>query len=108
MTSKLLKARNCVNDSNSNGCKMLINIPTIGLLKMASPSLPDHAYMNMIKKSIKNGVCIFEILDHFPTFFKANRTKILYNNKTKINNNNKIKIKPSTVQCKLEGLFYLI
>ena len=39
--------------------------------------------MNMTNKIIKNGVCIFEILDHFPTFFIVNRSKILYSNKIK-------------------------
>ena len=37
----------------------------------------------MTNKSIKSGVCIFEISDHFPTFFIAHRSKILHNIKTK-------------------------
>ena len=61
---------------------MLINIPT-RFAKNCKSSLLDHVYTNMTNESIKSGVCIFEISDHFPTVFIAHRSKILLNNKTK-------------------------
>ena len=76
------KARNHVNDLNSIGCKMLINIPT-RFAENCKSSLLDHVCTNMTNESTKSGVCIFEISDHFPTFFIAHCSKILHNNKTK-------------------------
>ena len=61
---------------------MLINIPT-RFAENCKSSLLDHVYTNMTNESIKSGVCIFEISDHFPTFFIAHRSKILHNFKTK-------------------------
>ena len=61
---------------------MLINIPT-RFAETCKSSLLDHVYTNMTNESIKSGVCIFEISDHFPTFFIAHRSKILHNIKTK-------------------------
>ena len=61
---------------------MLINIPT-RFAENCKSSLLDHVYTNMTNESIKSRVCIFEISDHFPTFFIAHRSKILHNNKTK-------------------------
>ena len=59
-----------------------MNIPT-KIAENCKSSFLDHVCTNMTNKSIKSGVCIFEISDHFLTFFIANRTKILYNDKTK-------------------------
>ena len=75
------KVRNYVNDLNSIGCKMLINIPT-RFAENCKSSLLDHVYTNMTNKSIKSGVCIFEISGYFPTCFIAHRSKILQNNNT--------------------------
>ena len=61
---------------------MLINIPT-RFAENCKSSLLDHVLTNITNKNIKSGVCIFEISDHFPTFFKAHRSKILHNRKTK-------------------------
>ena len=77
------KVRNYVDDLNFIGCKILINIPT-RFAKNCKSSLLDYVYTNMTNKSIKSGVCIFEISDHFPTFFIAHCSKILHNNKTKL------------------------
>ena len=76
------KVKNYMNNLNSIGCKMLINIPT-RLVENCKFSLLDHVYTNMTNKSMKSGVCIFEISDNFPTFYVAHRSKILHNNKTK-------------------------
>ena len=75
------KVRNYVNDLNSIGCKILTNIPT-RFAENCKSSLLDHVYTNMTNENIKSGVCIFEISDHFPTFFIAHRSEILHNNKT--------------------------
>ena len=72
-----------MNDTTSIECKMLIINPT-RFVEKCKFSLLDHVYINMTNKSIQSGVCIFEILDYFPTLFIFNRTKILYNNKTKL------------------------
>ena len=61
---------------------MLINIST-RFAENCKSSLLDHVYTNTTNESIKSGVCIFEISDHFPTFFIAHRSKILHNIKTK-------------------------
>ena len=61
---------------------MLINIPT-RFAENCRSSLLNHIYTKMTNESIKNGVCIFEILDHFSTFFIAHHSKILHNNETK-------------------------
>ena len=81
-TIKNPKVRNYVNDLNSIGCKMLINIPT-RFAENCKYSLLNHVYTSMTNERIKSGVCIFEISNHFPTFFIAHRSKILHNNKTK-------------------------
>ena len=61
---------------------MIINIPT-RFAENCKFSLLDLVYTNMTNNSIKSGVCMFEISDHFSTFFVAFRSKILHNNKTK-------------------------
>ena len=75
---------------------MLINIP-IRFAKSRKSSLLDHVFTIMTNRSIKSGICIFEISDHFPTVFIAHRSKILHNNKTKIQRSMK--------QFKLEDIF---
>ena len=74
--------RNYVNDLNSIGCKMLINIST-RFAENCKSSLLDHVYTNMTNENIKSEICISEISDHFSTFFIAHRSKILHYNKTK-------------------------
>ena len=49
------KVRNYVNDLNSIGCKMLINIST-RFAENCKSSLLDHVYTNMTNKSIKSGL----------------------------------------------------
>ena len=47
---------------------MLMNVAT-RFAENCKSSLLDHVYAYMSKKSIESKVGIFEISDHFPTFF---------------------------------------
>ena len=60
---------------------MLINNPTRHA-ENCIPTLLDHVYINITKHTTKSGVCIFEILDHLPTFFIVKNTKCFSDAKT--------------------------
>ena len=62
--------REYTNSLNSIGCLSLIDIPTRFSDTVAcKPSILDHIYTNINKSRTKSGVCIYDILDHFPIFF---------------------------------------
>ena len=80
---------------------MIINSST-RFAENSTSSLLDHVYTNVTNKSIKSGVCIFEIFDFFPTLFIANRIAILYNNKTKFKRSMKqVKLKDFSLDFKI-------
>ena len=62
LSSKDPKVRSYVKGLNSIGCKMPINISTT-FAENCKSCLLDHVYTNMDKRSIKSGVCNFEISD---------------------------------------------
>ena len=68
---------------NSIGCKQLVDAPNrFASTVNCNSSLLDHVYSNMPKKTLR-GVCLFELSDHFATFFIISNTKSHLTNKPK-------------------------
>ena len=61
------KLRNYVNDLNSIGCKMLINIPT-RFAENCKSSLLDHVYTNITNEALKVGFAFLKFQTTFQHF----------------------------------------
>ena len=59
------KIKNYLNSLNSVGCRLLIEAPTRSST-ISKPSLLDHIYSNITKKTLLSKSCLFDISDHLP------------------------------------------
>ena len=59
------KIKNYLNSLNSVGCRLLIEVPT-RFSTISKPSLLDHIYSNITRKTLLNKPCLYNISDHLP------------------------------------------